>query len=499
MELLGTTTKQEPEVQIRKNKYIKRIRKIATLDLRSLGLLRIGIAFVLLLDLCLRLGDLEAHYTNAGILPLGVLFDYAWNPYHFSFYTGASSFPLQAFLFLLNILCVCCLLLGYRTRLFTFICWLFLISLHNRNPLIQQAGDDLLRLVLFWGLFLPWGYYYSIDSLGINKLKNESTQYSSFAGLAYVLQFFFVYFFSAMLKTSPEWTTDFTALYYALSLDQILMPFGKWIYPFEGLLKALTAATYYTEMLLPFVLFIPFFTGWFRLLFFCVFSMLHIGIALSLNVGLFPLISTIAMLGLLPGFFMNKVDLKLKKLFQDIIKLKIFTKRSINFFPKEKPIIAAIAIFFILYTFSWNIRTTGFPLSEFKIKWVGHLLRVDQYWSMFAPSVFKDDGWFILEGTTEDGDKLDLRLQGQAISFDKPAYVAGTYKNDRWRKYAENILFIFNSHYRPYYCEYILKKWNTDNPENKINHLEVIYMKTPSLPDYKEDGPFEERLCSCGL
>lgn len=505
METLKTVPIEKEGIAVKDNSWkdrvVKSFRQIGTLDLRALGLLRIGIASVLLLDLCLRMGDLEAHYTNTGILPLSALFDYAWNPYHFSFYTIASSLPLQAFLFLANIICVSCLLLGYRTKLFTFVCWLFLISLHNRNPLIQQAGDDLLRLILFWGLFLPWNYYYSIDRFNVSKINNESTEYSSFAGFAYVLQFFFVYFFSAMLKTSPEWTTDFTALYYALSLDQILMPFGKLIYPFEGMLKVLTAATYYTEMLLPFVLFIPFFTGWFRLLFFTIITTLHIGIALSLNVGLFPLISTVAMLGLLPNFFIDKVDLKLKKLFQNLViqAKKVPTKKGRPFFPKERPFIAVIAIFFIFYTFLWNLRTVGVPLSEFGIKWVGHLVRVDQYWSMFAPSVFKDDGWFILEGTTEEGDQLDLRRHGEPITFDKPSYVAGTYKNDRWRKYAENILFVFNSHYRLYYCGYILKKWNRNNPEKKIHHLEVIYMKTPSLPNYEEDGPFEERLCTCDL
>lgn len=484
-----------------KTKISRVIEPLGTLDLRSLALLRIGIALVLLLDLCIRFGDLEAHYTNLGVLPLSALFDYAWNPYYFSLYTAVSSPPMLVFLFGVNIVCVFCLLLGYRTKLFTFICWVLLISLHNRNPLIQQAGDDFLRLILFWSLFLPWGYYYSIDAKknGI-KPKNKLVQYRSFACFGYVFQIFYVYFFSALHKTSPEWTTDFTALYYALSLDQILMPFGKLIYPFEGLLRMLTAGTYYTELLLPFVLFIPFFAGWWRLLFFVIIGMLHIGISLSLNVGLFPLISTTAMLGLLPVFLMNKFDLRLQK-----YSAKFLTsaknapiKKGGRLWPKEKPAMALLAVFFILYTFSWNLRTIKVPLSEFGLQWVGHSLRVDQFWSMFAPAVFKDDGWFIVEATTEDGEKIDLFRKGQPINFNKPAYVAGTYKNDRWRKYSENILFVFNSHYRPFYCNYLLRKWNKEHDE-KVRHLEIIYMKTPSLPHYEEDGPFEERLCTCGL
>lgn len=504
MELLSPVSTQKEDLPHSndswKTKLLHVVKSLGTVDLRSLAMLRIGIALVLLLDLCIRLGDLEAHYTNLGVLPLTALFEYAWHPYHFSIYTGASSFPWMMFLFGLNVACVLCLMVGYRTRLFTFLCWIFLISLHNRNPLIHQAGDDLLRLILFWSLFLPWGYYYSLDAKkdGI-KPKNKPTQYRSFACFGYILQLFYVYFFSALHKTSPEWTTDFTALYYALSLDQILMPFGKLIYPFEAFLKVLTATTYYTEMLLPFVLLIPFFVGGWRLLFIIIISMLHMGIALSLNVGLFPLICTVAMLGLLPSFLMNKLELQGKK-FTTKLSLTahntpIKQKKTV---PKEKSILALVAIFFIVYTLSWNLRTIQVPIGEYGMQWIGHTLRVDQFWSMFAPAVFKDDGWFILEARTESGDKIDLLRQGDSVSYDRPENVAGTYKNDRWRKYAENILFIYNSHYRGYYCNYLMRKWNTTHG-NRVNHLEIIYMKIPTLPNYEEDGPFEERLCACGL
>lgn len=503
METLDPVVPKEklPITKSWKTMVFRTVEPLGTLDLRALGLMRIGISIVLLLDICIRLGDLEAHYTNLGVLPLTTLFDYAWNPYHFSLYTTASNTPWMLILFGLNLACIICLMIGYRTKLFTFLCWIFLLSLHNRNPLVHQGGDDLLRLILFWTLFLPWGYYYSIDAKKNHiKPKHKHTLYSSFACFGYMLQIFYVYFFSALHKTSPEWTTDFTALYYALSLDQILMPFGKLIYPFKGMLKVLTAATYYTEMLLPFVLLIPLFTGWWRLLFIIVVSTLHLGIALSLNVGLFPLISVMAMLALLPPFVMNRFDVQVQK-----TSLRFLTsvqnvpiKKQGPTVPKEKPIMAILATFFIIYTFSWNLRTVKIPISEYGMEWIGHTLRVDQYWSMFAPAVFKDDGWFIVEATTEKGEKIDLLKEGEPISFDRPDYIAGTYKNDRWRKYAENILFIYNSHYRPYYCNYLMRKWNTSQDE-KVHHIEIIYMKIPTLPNYGEDGPFEERLCTCSL
>lgn len=462
---------------------------------------------------------MKAHYTNDGVMPLPALFNYAWNPSYFSIYTGASSEGIVTLLFLVNLFCILGLLIGFRTKVFTFLCWLFLLSLHNRNPLIQQAGDDLIRLLLFWGMFLPWGQRFSVDAI-LEKGKHDSQKFTSWASIGYLLLLFSVYFFSALHKSSPEWTTDFTALYYALSLDMILFPAGKLLYQQEFLLKMLTAVTYYVELILPFVLFLPFFVSWFRVVFIVVFGFLHVGIALSINVGLFPLICTTAMLGLIPsGFFKYVKKSGTKAASLSLIGSSVIYIRNNfaaifpHFTPSEdrperlyngafrgisvkKLLHSAFAFFFVCYMLLWNIRTLKVEIPEFGLNWVGHFLRVDQYWSMFAPAVFKDDGWFILEGTTEEGRKIDLRRGGLEIDYQKPAYVAGTYKNDRWRKYSENILFISNSHYRRYFCRYVLNQWNSISSE-KVVQLEVIFMKIPSLPNYEEDGPFKEVLCTC--
>ncbi len=499
---------------------ITRFKEVATLDIRSLSLLRIGVSLVLLLDLFLRAGDMEAHYTNDGVLPLPALFKYAWNPSYFSIYTGASSEGIISLLFLVNVFCIIGLLIGFRTRLFTFLCWLFLLSLHNRNPLIQQAGDDLIRILLFWGMFLPWGNRFSIDAFLMKRNANEPEKLTSWACIGYLLLLFSVYFFSALHKSSPEWTTDFTALYYALSLDMILFPAGKLLYQQESLLKALTAITFYVELLLPFVLFLPFWVKGFRVLFLLAISFLHLGIAMSINVGLFPLICTIAMLGLIPsGFYeyfkkarvpvssgvsrsLRFIRSNLKAIFPHFNvtegELTRANRTLQNGISIKSVLKSAFTVFVIFYMLIWNIRTLKVEIPEFGLTWIGHFLRIDQYWSMFAPAVFKDDGWFVLEGATEQGSKIDIKRGGADVDYSKPAYVAGTYKNDRWRKYSENILFISNSHYRPYFCRYMLHQWNDLN-QKKITRLEVIFMKIPSLPDYKEDGPFKEVLCTCEI
>src|SRR6185312_15264922 len=181
-----------------KSAFTAYITAVFNLDLRSLAALRITTAAVLLIDLFVRMGNIRAHYTDQGVLPLEALLKYGWSPYMFSVYNMATGFEFQLVLMLINAVCACCLLIGYRTKLFTFICWIFILSIHNRNPLIHQGGDDLLRMLLFWGMFLPWGYYYSFDSRQLFNSVNKPVNYLAFAGAAYIFQIMFVYVFSAL-------------------------------------------------------------------------------------------------------------------------------------------------------------------------------------------------------------------------------------------------------------------------------------------------------------
>ena len=142
-------------------------------DLRALALMRIGIGLVLLSDLIIRATSLTAHYTQDGILPVSLLLEFDAKPLRWSFHYLNDSFAYQAALFILNGIIALLLVIGYRTRLITFLAWIFLVSLQNRNPFIQQSGDDLLRLILFWALFMPWGNFYSWDSKKtISTVKN---------------------------------------------------------------------------------------------------------------------------------------------------------------------------------------------------------------------------------------------------------------------------------------------------------------------------------------
>jgi hypothetical protein len=188
----------------------------------------------------------------------------------------------------------------------TIVVWVLLLSIQWRNPLVGGAEGPLLRLLLFWSMFLPLGAYWSIDRALEGGPRRLSTRFLSVATVGLFLQIAFVYWFTAALKSGPEWRVDGTAIYYALSIDQIAKPIGHYLLGFPELLTLMTFATFGLEAIGPLFLFFPFFTGPVRTAAVLAFMSLHFGIWLTMDIGIFPWISAFCMVCFLPSWFWEK-------------------------------------------------------------------------------------------------------------------------------------------------------------------------------------------------
>jgi hypothetical protein len=274
-------------------------------DLRSLAVFRIVLALLALADVTIRATDLYQHYTDAGVLSRTVLVEEILSSWAFSLnlINGGSFF--QALLFGVAALAALGMLVGYRTRLMTFVVWILLLSIQVRNPLVNGSESLLLRMLLFWGMLLPLGAYWSVDRAR-SALARPSPRFLSLATFGLFMQIAFVYWFTAALKSGPEWRSDFTALYYALSLDQLATPIGHFLLGFPTLLQVLTFGTFVLEALGLFLLFCPFFTGPVRTGGALAVMSLHFGIWLTMDIGIFPWISAFCMVCFFPTWFWEK-------------------------------------------------------------------------------------------------------------------------------------------------------------------------------------------------
>ncbi len=462
------------------------------MDVRALGLMRIAVGIVLLVDLIIRSFSIKAFFTDEGLLPVQVLKEYNWNPYYFSLHAMSGELWWQILLFMLNAVCIMLLIRGFRTRLFTFICWVFLTSLQNRNPFILQGGDDLLRLMLLWGIFLPWGERYSN-----RHTSSYSNAYFSLANIGYILLVTSVYFFSALLKSHAEWHSEGTALYYALSLDQMRLPLGTLLYKFPLVMKCLTPVVYYIELAAPLLIVIPFVPYKVRLTGLLAIAALHVGIALTLYVGLFYIIGLVTLIGMLPSTVMDKFE---AKYIRRPVVIKEHTLPQGHFiYETLNSLKAGLIILMICYCLLLNlgnVKKFPYTLDPGIIKF-GNMLRLEQSWGMFSPSVLKDDGFFVYGGYASSGKYIDIKHNGILLNFAKPGNVVSEYESDRWRKFSENYIFNNNNYMRPYYCKYLIRKWNKEHPEEHIIDLTIFFMKEVSLPDYKTKPLEKAALCNC--
>src|SRR5436305_8302054 len=73
--------------------------KLWALDVRSLAVFRIGVALVILFDLAIRASDLEAFYTDFGLLPRSPYIQNFADPWYVSIHMMSRTFFVQACLF----------------------------------------------------------------------------------------------------------------------------------------------------------------------------------------------------------------------------------------------------------------------------------------------------------------------------------------------------------------------------------------------------------------
>ena len=274
------------------------------LDLRSLALFRVTLALVLLGDLYMRSWDLRAFYTDFGVLPRSALIERFSDRWIISLHLMSGQWQVQALLFVIAAGFALMMLFGWRTRLATIASWVMLASLHNRNPAVLQGGDTLLRMLVFWAMFLPLGAVYSVDSgLDPDQERPKPLRIFSAGSVGLMLQIAALYWFAVLLKTGPEWRHEGSAVYYALSLEQMATPLGRWLLHFPMLVKFLSFFTLVVEALAPVFLFFPVLAGPVRTVAVLFLVGLQLGFGTCLSLGHFPFVASAMMMSMLPSWF----------------------------------------------------------------------------------------------------------------------------------------------------------------------------------------------------
>ncbi|MFS8131094.1 MAG: hypothetical protein ACMG57_03880, partial [Candidatus Dojkabacteria bacterium] len=405
----------------------KNLEDIVSLDLRALAFFRIFLGSVMLIDMLDRLKDVNIFYVDGGV-GVGSSVSRLFINDSFSLNNLFPTSPaFQAFILILGVVFAVLLIFGFKTRISTILLWIIVVSVQNRNTIIGQGGDDYMRVLLFWSMLLPLGLRYSYDYLRnrteYNKYENK---FVSPVNIGLIFQVVYLYYFSALSKSSPIWNRDFTAIYYALSLDIFVTWLGRILLTLRPLLKPLTAFVYYLELYAGGLLIFPAYNWILRTIGILLIIMLHMGIGTTLDVGPFPWIAICGVLSLMPT---QAIDLAIKKLSKSkkimwfIYSLKISTLKGklAKLFPEKVSKIKKVRNFntltifgtllisiitfsftFVGYIWNSNNNKSNFELPS-DVRKVFTFVRMDQRWAMFAPYPFTDDGWYVILGHTVSG------------------------------------------------------------------------------------------------
>jgi hypothetical protein len=463
------------------------VSRVIGLDLRSLGLWRIALGLVLLIDWLTRSFHFRAHYTAEGILPLRAylnLPDLSVRLWSVFYLNDAPWFV--GLLFALGTLSALALTLGYRTAWSGWIAWVLLVSLHHRNPLVLTKGDSYLSLLIFWGNFLPWGKAFSLDG-GVGE--DLARPHQSVAGVAYLFQVCFLYWFTALLRTGPSWQVDGSALYLSYNLESLVK---EPAYMMLGLgpqwLSLFTFWPLAFEVFGPFLLLLPW--AWTRVVAVGLIIFFHLGIHLTLELSTFAWVCMAGPLGLLPsrcwqlppgrglekalgsGFarLAGAIPLSLSGYRPPSLGLRW---RSVG---QILPALALLAVSGYLWCDLKGYSPNG---------WGMRLTRVaglSQSWGMFSPSPPTYDGWQSIEARCRSGLTLDL--------ITRQPYPAGQYQgqhswvDQRWGIYRERIRQNGFGNNVNLYLRYLVARWDQQYPENPIVAAEYIWHARATLPDY---------------
>ncbi|QVL31939.1 HTTM domain-containing protein [Telmatocola sphagniphila] len=483
--------------------------QVFAIDARSLGLFRIILGLLLLADLVLRAVDLEAFYSDEGVMPrLTRIANYELNDttglkYLLSLHMVSGQNWWQILLFSIFGLFSFSLMIGYRTRLSALVSYVMLCSLQSRNPIILDGGDVYIRVMLFWGLFLPMNMRFSVDRW-LRPEPEPPLGVLNLATFAMLTQVGYVYAMGAVLKNDAVWTRDYTAMYYAMSLECFSTWLGKWLVHQLVLTKFLTFVTWWLELVGPILLLLPFWNRYLRIAVILGFWGFHMSTEETLHLSIFPFIGCMAWIPFIPacvwdakswpgkylvpffGALVQPIQVQIEAIIRAF--RPYFRKPEAPYFEMGRVAKIFVGITWI-YVLLWNLREIPkIGQSVMPLSWnvVGRLLHVDQNWDMFAPKPTTDDGWYVMKAILLDGTEVNLWDLDQPVTLQKPESVQATYINRRWRKYLLNIYQGRFDQFRQPFALWLAVRWENAHPdrgpEKRIKTIQIDFMLDEVLP-----------------
>lgn len=459
-----------------------RLTSLVAIDVRAFALFRISLGLILLCDLGVRLQDFAAMYTEGGFLPISRAAAYH-DDWRWSLHLLSGADLWQGALFAVAAVAAAALLVGYRARLAVILCWVLIVSLHVRMPLVLNAGDSLLRLLLFWSMFLPLGRIWSFDARR-NPRAARGDVVASVPTAAILLQICILYWYSGLSKLNDVWLGGL-AMDHVLRYSMLVRPLADELLQYPALLRAVTESTLLLEIAGPFLLFIPWRVAAVRMGAVVIFATFHLGVQLSFHLGLFSFVALSAWILLLPAAFWDACTgvfaVQLRRWWPGVAAAGsangTVPPATGTPAPSRRVGLAVdvLCLLFLSYVVaSWDFTTLRYRQMPDWLKPIGNITMLPQAWGMFQTAIPRDY-WYIYKGTLASGELVDILEEGVLTSFEKADRRSEAFPNHRWRKTHGRLVDSKYDAYRQPLVEHLFERWNSgQEEERKLNVLEMF-------------------------
>lgn len=474
--------------------------RVFGIDTRSLAAFRISIGTIILCDLVNRSRDIAAHYTDAGVLPRSVLVEHGDFFPSWSLHAMNGGEFFQAMLFFIAAVAALCMIVGYRTRLMTVVSWVLLASLQARNVMVNNAGDALLCVMMFWAMFVPLGERWSIDRLHRARFSEDDkpvARVTSFASAALMIQLLSMYIATGLAKYNDTWWSG-EALYRAMANELYQRPLAVWIVQNYDALEWVNPFTVWAEILLPLLCLSPWLTRWNRIAVILVVIAFHGTVQMAVTVGQFSFTSILCWIIFWPDGIWDWLGR-----FASLQRIRSAIAGAFGWLANSLPapaafqrpswraqmvasvLVAILLLFNLVNMVDAHVADRGRPnFLPQSLQTVREVLHLKRRWLMFGKPG-ESSGWYIVVVTLADGSRREALTDKpfDPNTYERPERIAYIFKNHRWRKFfrvmTQDQYRTLRKNMGPGCCT----MWNQDHPDRPAaESIEISFISQKIMP-----------------
>ena len=473
----------------------EKIAEIFAFDARSLEFFRRALGVLVATDVLLRRSEGFRFHGASGLVDAPYR---AWQwlapPWPLSLPSGlADSSAAETTAIFAILIASGMMIAGWLPRLATLAAWVLLSAQQDAAPLLNYGADHLLRLFLLWSLFLPGPKQAHTKTVG------------SVATAALMIQAAMPYIFAGIYKWNDTWLSG-TGLELSLAMDTYTRPLAANLRELPALLSMASRLFPAFEIAAGIGLLLPMAGGRIREACALLLAAFHLGAALVLHTGLFPLVSLAGLVLFVPSRGWDALEQRLpRRLSKDAPSPGPEPgkqQRGLSFL--REGICGALLLIMI----AWNLAGLGLweYAREHHPEWtrqhmadqgnrspiidsaeatsrrlglpgqIGSIARLHQRWDMFAVVGKTSGGWPELEGTTASGRRIDL-VEWRALTAERTPPVTVAYPGTRWRTMTTSMR---PRGRQPLRCRLTLtraRQWNRDHPDDPVVAVSFAFVE----------------------